>query len=136
MFLDKDDLIHNIDEDILDEITEFDDDQLDDAIDFAVEFARGHLNARYDVDAIFTQTGTDRNVVLKNFCVDIALWKLHSLINPRKVPKFRKQNYDDAVMWFDGMKDGTINQPGLPVPVDGSKDYIKYGSNPRRENHI
>jgi len=136
MFVTKDDLLENIRENVLDGITSFDDNKLISAIKFAVSLMEGHLNARYDTAAIFNATGDNRNPVILTYCIDIALYRMHSRINPRKIPKFRKDNYDDAMMWLDGVKSEKINQPGLPsVADDTTRDYIKFGGNPPRETY-
>ena len=84
-FIDKTDLVGSIRENVLDNITSFDDSKLDGAINFAVGLMSGHLNARYDVVNIFNKTGTNRDPVIVDYCVDIALYRLHNLINPRKI---------------------------------------------------
>jgi hypothetical protein len=48
----------------------------------------------------------------------------------------RKEAYDEAKDWLMGVNKQEINPTGLPVPAEGVKDYLLYGSNPKRNNHI
>ena len=135
-FITKSDIEGSIRDYLLDQMTEFNDNHLDRAISYAVDFAKGYLNARYDVAEIFSKTGNDRSLLVLMKCIDVAIWNLHSLINPRKIPEFRQKKYDEAKEWFSMVQAGEINQPDLPVPATDEKDYVKFGSNPRRINHI
>lgn len=134
-FIEKSDFGTAIKDNILDAITEADDTLIDKAVTAAIELMKGYLNNRYDVTAIFSVTGDDRNPVLLMYGIDIALYDLHRRINFRKVPEFRTERYKTAKEWFMDVSDQTIN-PDLPVPETGDKDYIRFGSNTRRENHI
>jgi hypothetical protein len=134
-FLDKNDLIEGIDENILDDITQFDDNKLVKAITWAVDQVKGYLKARYDIDAIFAATGDDRSEVVLECCKDFAIWRLHKLINPRKIPKFRKENYETSKEDLQDVQALLINWD-LPVPVTDDKNYFKGGGLPKRENYI
>lgn len=135
-FLEKTDFGTAIQENILDEIVEFDDTLIDTAIRSAVAFIKGYLNSRYDTAAIFAETGTGRNPIILMYAIDIALHDLHARINPRKIPDHRKERYKAAKEWLMDVSEAIINPPDLPVPTAGEKDYIRTGSNPKRDNHI
>jgi phage gp36-like protein len=136
-FVDKSDILESIRENVLDNITTFDDAKFEAAIKFATSLMEGHLNARYDTAAIFNATGNDRNPVILTYCIDIVLYRLHSRINPRKIPKYRKDNYDDAMIWLEGVKGEKVNPPGLPlVTSDDTRSYVQFGGNRKRQNHI
>jgi phage gp36-like protein len=136
-FIDKEDFSQCIEEGLLDSITEVDDNKLQAAISFAIRYAEGLLNARYDTATIFNQTGSDRDEVILGHVLDIAIYRLHSRINPRKKPKHRIESYQDAKEWFEKVNKGEINPPGLPqIQDDDTRDYFKFGGNPKRENHF
>jgi phage gp36-like protein len=46
------------------------------------------------------ETGEKRNALMKRHVVNIALYELHSRINPRNIPEFRIQRRDDSVSWL------------------------------------
>lgn len=136
-FLLKEDFGSVIDNNLIDEITEFDDNKLDTAILEAVSFMKGYLNNRYDVQAIFLATGSDRNPIIMMYCKDIVVYNLHSILNPRKIPDKRGQRYNAAVNWLNEINQMIINQPDLPLTEnDNSRDYVKFGGNTKRDHHI
>lgn len=135
-FIEKADYDTAISDNILDAITEADDDLISKANRMAIELMKGYLNNKYDVVSIFNETGDSRNPVVLMYGIDIALYNLHARINPRKIPTFRAERYKIAKEWFMDVSEGIINPPDLPVPESGDKDYFHFGSNPRRENHI
>ena len=133
-YIDKTDLLNYIRQNKLDDITDFDDNKLDAAIDDMEEYMKGFLSARFDVNEIFAQTGTDRNPVIKMYLCDLALYHLHKLINWRKIPEFRKERYQEAKEWLQDVQAGLINPPNLPIPADGANNYIKFGGNAKLDN--
>lgn len=135
-FIDKADYADVINSNILDNITEVDNSKIDTCEARAIDFMSGYLNTRYDVANIFNKTGDARNATILGFAKDITLYYLHRLINPKKVPSNRVEAYKEAKMWLEGVASQEINPPNLPVPVSGEKDYILYGSNTPRQNHI
>lgn len=136
-FIAKPDFQTAIDGKVLDDITQVNDIKLSAAAEFAVRFMEGYLNARYDVKTIFSKSGNERDEVIKGYAVDIAIYRLHSLISPRKIPKYRKENYELAVEWLENVCAAKINPPGLPLIQDNkSRDSIMFGGNDKRENFI
>jgi phage gp36-like protein len=135
-FIDKDDYKDVINASILDDITEVDNNKIDSCEARAISFMKGYLGNRYDVNTIFNQTGSARNAEILGYAKDITLYYLHRLVNWRQVPSARSEAYKQAVDWLDKVNNMQINPVGLPVLSDGQKDYILYGSNPKRSNHI
>ena len=100
----------------------------------ALDEMKSYLRARYDVEAIFNQVGTDRNELLVLFCVDITLYHLHSRITPNKVPEIRGIRYEAAIKWLKSVAKGEVS-PDLPPNTDSEGNNIAtvaYGSNPKR----
>jgi phage gp36-like protein len=135
-FIVKQDYGTSIRENILDAIIELDDEKLSSAEVEAIEFMKGYLNSRYDVAEIFNKEGIERNPIVLMYAKDITLYNLHSLINPKKIPDHRVRRFEAAVDWLNAVSDGRINPPDLPKPESDSKDYLLFGSNPKRSNHI
>jgi hypothetical protein len=135
-FIDKTDYGTAIKTNILDDITETDNNLLDIAESQAISFMKGYLNNRYDVVEIFNKTGANRHPVILKFAIDIAIYYLHNRINPRKTPKNRVKAYSDAKEWLEAVCELMINPPDLPAVTVGNRDYVQYGSNPKRTNHL
>lgn len=135
-FLVKADYLTRIDPDILERITDEDDDVLDVAELQAIEFMKSFLSARYDVDAVFDATGDDRNPILVMYGVDISLFYLYLRVAPEAIPEARVAAFEIAEKWLSKVQAERVNPTGLPKPDDGSKDYVRYGGNKPRRNHI
>jgi len=116
-FIDKADYDDVINENILDDITEVDDDKIDKCEARAIRFMKGYLNNRYDVDAIFAKQGSERNEEILGYAKDITLYYLHRLVNWRKVPSDRAKAYNEAFQWLMGVNKLEINPPNLPVAI-------------------
>jgi hypothetical protein len=93
-FIDKADYADSINNNILDGITTSDDDKLDKAEKKAIDFMKGYLSSRYDVDNIFNKTGDDRHPVVLMYAIHITLYYIHSLIPYNKIPVLRKEQYE------------------------------------------
>jgi phage gp36-like protein len=139
----------------IDEITENDDDIAAQAIAAAIEEAQGYMRANnkreykdgrllYDVDAIFSATGTNRHALLLEMTKSIALWYLVRLANVDMLYEQVKERYDRAITWFNKVNKGDVT---LKLPLlnggdtDGDGDVdgddqaaqfsIRYGSRPK-----
>lgn len=102
----------------------------------AMDEARGWLLGKYDIDTDFAKTGTERQPILVMKVVDIALYNIHCILNPKSIPAIREKRYDDAITWFRNVNEGIINPAGLTKPTNGSKSHIHFGSNPKRGHYI
>jgi phage gp36-like protein len=91
------------------------------AVSEAIEEVSGYLRPVYDVDRIFSATGTDRNRFLVMIVVDAALYHL-SASQPQKMgSEVRRERYERAVRWLEGVQAGRID-PGLPTVESESGD--------------
>ena len=135
-FITRNDYPSVIDDHVLSEVVRFDDNRLATSELRAIAFAKSHLNARYDVATIFEQEDEDRHPLVLMHCLNISLFYLHQLVATDQIPQTVLDNYVEAKDWFEGINKGIINDPDLPVFTDGSRDFILYGGNTKRDNHI
>jgi len=139
-FITKPDYAVHIRNNRLDGIVDFDDSLLDKAELRAIKVMKSHLNARFNVEEIFNKEDGARDEAVLGYCLDITLYYLYRMANPRKVPNYRKEAYMDAMDWLDGVKEGSINPDGLPLSLDedgkNTKAEFRYGSMAKRTNHI
>jgi hypothetical protein len=135
-FVEKDDFNGHIRENILDDLTNVDDDIILKQSNRAINFMSGFLNNRYDVENIFNKTGNDRDTVVLGYCIDITIYYMHRLMNYRKVPRDRADAYNEAKQWLEDVSALKINPVGLPFLTNNTKTYVQWGSNPKRVNHI
>lgn len=98
----------------------------------AVEEVSGYLRSRYDVKKIFAATGGERNDVVVMRTCDVALYHLSSWLPNRMGHEIRKERYELALKWLEGVQVGKIT-PDLPTVAgeDGEEDVnnpMKWGS--------
>lgn len=83
----------------------------------AVEEMAGYLRSSFDCDAIFTATGSARNPLVVMRAVDIALYHLVAAMPQKMGCEIRKERYDLAIKWLEGVQAGRI-VPDLPAYSD------------------
>ncbi|MBW7838591.1 MAG: DUF1320 family protein [Chitinophagaceae bacterium] len=133
MFLEIRDLENSIYNYQIDQITEGDTDITLQAIAAAEQEVRSYLVAnnmrewadgrlRYDVEAIFSATGNDRNALILSHTATIAKYYIIELCNADIIYEIAKERYDRAVAWLKDLAKGTINLDTLPqLPADGDQ---------------
>jgi phage gp36-like protein len=106
------------------------------AIDAALAEAKGYLTA-YDVSAVFTATGSNRNALLLTFVKDIATWHFLVLCNAGVELELRQDRYERAINWLKAVQKGDVS---ADLPADTSDDAVSgviiFGSNTKREQHF
>ncbi len=119
----------------LNEIVEQDSDIVLQNIAAAEQETKSYLNI-YDVDTIFSKTGTERDPLLMEIVKNIALWYIIRLSNVDILDTKAKDRYDRAVNWLKGVADGVIS-PTLPlITGEDGQALLKFklGSN-QKFNH-
>jgi phage gp36-like protein len=138
-FLTAGELKTHLYEEVVNEITRNDDSIIDDAIDTAIDEIKGYLH-KYDVAACMdTVPPLERHRKLLSVCKDIAAWQLINLCNVTVGYDVRRNLYEDAIQWLQGVQKGQIT-PDLPVAVIPNASTpvapIKWHSNAKRNNHF
>lgn len=99
----------------------------------AIEEISGYLRPVYDTGAIFSATGNDRNRLIVMYTADIVLYHLTASQPQKMGSEIRKERYERAVKWLEGVQAGRI-VPDLPLTVsdDGSTRFgTSYHSFPK-----
>ncbi|REC64081.1 hypothetical protein DRF65_00455 [Chryseobacterium pennae] len=96
-----------------------------------------YLRQRYDVAKIFSVTGADRNALIIQYMVDIAIYHLHANSSGDLIPELRIIRYNAAKDWLKAVAKGEIS-PDLPEKPDEGEgnegtgnQVIEFGSNPK-----
>lgn len=86
-------------------------------------------------DATKWTAGDNRNQQLVNYCIDVALYTVHSRIAPRNIPELRVKRYDDVIKWLKNVAKGTDITGNLPLirPAQGMR--IRWGGDAKRQNN-
>lgn len=125
MFLIKEELQTSIYQFQLDQITEGDDTIIEMAIASAIEEVRSYLDINnqrknsdgrllYDVAAIFSAEGSERNPLILAHTKTIAIWHVIQLCNADVIYESVKERYDRAVSWLRDLASGKVNVSTLP----------------------
>lgn len=120
-FLTPDDYGLQIRQELRDLVTDGSTTLLEDAGLVAQVEMESYLRGRYDVAAVFSATGAERNRQVVMYLVDMALYHLHSRQNPRNVPQIRQDRYDHAISWLKMARKGELSV-GLPELPDTNAD--------------
>lgn len=151
MFATKDDLKNNIYDYQVDEITEGNDDIVLQAIKAAIQEVKSYLTGndkkeyldgrkRYDVNAIFSATGENRDALILTYTMTIAKWYIIDLSNVDILYDKAKDRYDRAVAWLNKLRKGEVTIDDLPeinTENTGENDDVfpfSYGSR-QKFNH-
>lgn len=83
----------------------------------AQEEVSGYLRPKYDCQAIFSATGEQRNRLIVMYTCDIALYHLVASMPQKMGTEIRKERYERAIKWLEGVQAGKI-VPELPLVTD------------------
>jgi phage gp36-like protein len=113
-------------------------DNVDQAITDAIAEVDAYLNARYDTTAEWAKTGGGRNTLTVKIVREVALYNCYNISNPVNMPESRVKRYEDVIKMLRDIQAGRANIPNLTLLTDagkGGSTYLRYGSNPKRNNH-
>lgn len=137
-FIELTDYDASIHREILDALTREDNAVVEICEDRAVEEMRCYLSKRYDCDRIFTRTGDGRSQLVLMMAIDIAVYHIFSIHNPRNLSPLRKERYERAIEWLRAVAAEEISVDGLPLLPEetrAAKSNFLNKSNRKRVNH-
>jgi len=90
----------------------------------AISQIRQYLSGRYNMDAVFSTQGEERDMFMVMLTIDCALYHLWSKKAPKKMPEIRAQRYQDALDWLRAAGAGTIDTDLPPVESESESGII------------
>lgn len=138
-FINSEDYDASIHQEILDALIRSDKQIIEICEDRAIAQMRGYLAARYDCNRVFSAEGADRNQLVLMMALDIVIYHIFSIHNPRNMSQIRTDRYERAVEWLKGVRKGDISVDGLPEIEPEAKDaaaQFRIRSNPKRNNRF
>ena len=126
MFIDQEDFKVVASEASLKVITQSDPDNIENAINEAVEEVAGYLRPKYDCEKAFSMEGKQRNSQLVMYTVDIALYNMVACLPQRMGSEVRVERYERAIKWLEGVQSGKI-VPNLPLATDADGNSVSSG---------
>ncbi|MFJ1323560.1 phage protein Gp36 family protein, partial [Capnocytophaga canis] len=106
------------------------------AIDTAVEYASSKLAKTYDIEAIFSAEGKERNPLLLSIIKDITLWELVNLANPSVDYEKVKFRYERAMDWLTAVFKGMPANLPKRLEEPQKNNSVSLHSNPKRNNYF
>ena len=137
-FIELSDYDASMHRDILEATTRKDDAIVEICEHRAIEEMRCYLSKRYDCDRIFTQTGDGRSQLVLMMAIDIAVYHIFCIHNPRNLSPLRKERHERAVEWLKAVAAEEISVDGLPLLSEetrAAKSNLLIKSNRKRVNH-
>ena len=100
----------------------------------AIEEISSYLRPKYDTEAVFQAQGNERNRLIVMYTADCALYHMCASIPQKMGMEIRKERYERAIKWLEGVQAGKII-PDIPLAIDpdsGEPTGIPfiYGSQP------
>ena len=138
-FITTEDYNASIHQEILDAVIRSDSAIIEVVEDRAIAEMRGYMSRRYDCDKVFSAEGKERNELVLMMAIDIAIYHLFCIHNPRMMSEIRAERYERAIEWLKGIRKGDITVDGLPE-VEGevmdTASQFQIRSNRKRNNNI
>lgn len=97
----------------------------------AMEEVAGYVRTRYDIDSAYSQTGSERNPLLVQLTVSIALWWLGQWLPGMLGGEMRQTLYDNAISRLKDIQKGNFT-PDFPEYPSGGDPETGWGGNPMR----
>lgn len=88
----------------------------------------GYLNPKYDTEKIFNTEGymgvepLDRQPLIVMYTCDIALYHMSASLPGKMGSEIRKERYERAIKWLEGVASGKIVPTGLPLATVTTAD--------------
>lgn len=151
-YLTKEDYKKVITADDLAVVEQEDDLALEDAEEAAIEYFKGYLRSRYNVELLFSRVGDARDKNLVKFLGDQVLYDLHATLPGNMIPEIRIIRKKELDAWLKAIQTGQY-QPSWPLIGDdgsggssggssggtgstgGNNPFFKYGSNKQHSNN-
>lgn len=107
---------------------------LDTAESTAIQVVRDSLHSRYDVDAIFTKTGTARDKQVVRWVCNIVLYFIHERLPDKLIPAHIIDNYTDTTEMLKMLEDGKRSSelPRITKSDNTPVTKFRWGSNKKR----
>jgi len=97
----------------------------------AMEEVAGYVRTRYDIDTAYSKTDIQRNPLLVQLTVCIALWWLGQWLPGMMGGEMRQTLYDNAISRLKDIQKGTFT-PDFPEYHEGGDHDTGWGGNPMR----
>ncbi|WBX72908.1 DUF1320 family protein [Tenacibaculum pacificus] len=141
-FLTKEELKTKTTTEVINLITNSDDNTVNEIIDENIAIIKSYLFKQYDVDAIFNALGAEQSKVIKKHLKSLVLPDIYD-IRGKEITATAEKRYNEAMRWLELISKGTIeadlpskridsNEDGI---IDSNQPFMRLGSNKSYKNH-
>jgi hypothetical protein len=113
-FLTQDDLKTQLFENYIDDSVQEDLEALDNIELQQIAFMKSKIRTRFDTAAVFSAADYEDKPIIKQVLTALVNYFVVKRNAARKIPTDFKDNYNWAIKWLDGVRDG-IESPELPL---------------------
>lgn len=139
-FLLKDELKTVSTIEIIDIITNSDDEIINMIIEECIDVMKTYLGAYYDMEEVFAKTGDDRNKTLLKYLKALVIYEIPKR-RGKQVPRDQAEDFNEAMRWLEKVAAGEWRANLPPKKVeneDGTQSevgFFKLKSNKTYRNH-
>lgn len=130
VFLVKEELKTVSDINIVNKITNLDDEIVTNIIDESIDMMKGYLSRYYDAEAIFDKEGSTRKKSVLKKLKDIVIYEIYNR-NKWGVDSNTEKSYAEAMNWLEKLNTGEYGDGTLPAKPSTEDDAIGTGGDIR-----
>ena len=133
-FLTKEELKTVADINIINKITDLDDEIVNDIIEESIDKMQSYLSRYYDADTIFETTGAGRKKSIVKRLKDIVIYEIYER-HTREQNAVAGRRYAEAMDWLEKINTGELGDKTLPAKPDdkdestGTSGDTRFGGN-------
>lgn len=138
IYLTEGDFVAKISDNILEQILDGNNTILDEAEQSATAIIQDAFAEKYDLDAEFAKTVTDRHKNLLRWMLNLTLYFLYERVHDNQVPDRVVKNYDDTVSEIKSIEQGKRNTSLLKLIREDNarkETNFRWGSNTKKEHN-
>ena len=123
MYLTKEELKTVATKEVIDLITQGDEQIVTEIIAESIDLIASYLYKYYDTEAIFAKEGDERSKILLKYLKDIVIHEIY-IRRTKNLNQVAKLRYDEAILWLEKIAKGEI-EVALPKRLkDTAGDYL------------
>ena len=109
MYLTKEELKTVATKEVIDLITQGDEQIVTEIIAESIDLIASYLYKYYDTEAIFAKEGDERSKILLKYIKDIVIHEIY-IRRTKNLNQVAKLRYDEAILWLEKIAKGEIAQ--------------------------
>ena len=140
MYLTKEELKTVATKEVIDLITQGDEQIVTEIIAESIDLIASYLYKYYDTEAIFDKEGDERSKILLKYLKDIVIHEIY-IRRTKNLNQVAKLRYDEAILWLEKIGEIEVALPKRLRDTDGDGNpdtptpFMKLGGRKTYKNH-